>query len=85
MLNEEKIIRDLEDNWVVVAEAIQTILRREQVEGAYEILKGLTRTNQKVTRQSMLDFINSLELPEHVLEEMRQVSPFNYTGIDLLS
>lgn len=85
ILNEEKINRDLEDNWVVVAEALQTILRREQIEGAYEILKGLTRTNQKVTRQSMLEFINSLQLPEHVLEELRQVSPFNYTGLDLLS
>jgi adenylosuccinate lyase len=85
LLNEERIMRDLEDNWVVVAEAIQTILRRERVEGAYELLKGLTRTNEKMTKQSMLDFVDSLDLPEPIKEELRQISPFNYTGLDLLT
>jgi len=85
LLNAEKINHDLDDNWAVVAEAIQTILRREQIEGAYEMLKGLTRTNTKITRQSIYEFIDNLEVPLHIKEELRRISPHNYTGLDLLN
>ena len=68
------------NNYAVVAEAIQTILRREQVEGAYELLKGLTRTNEKVTKQSIDSFIDQLPIDENVKEEMHKITPENYTG-----
>ncbi len=84
MLNPEKLNDDLEQNWAVVAEAIQTILRREKYEGAYEALKDLTRTNEKMNAASIAAFINSLELDEAVKQELLAVSPHNYTGIDLL-
>lgn len=81
LINTEKIEADLEANWAVVAEAIQTILRREQVEGAYELLKELTRTNTIITKQSIQDFIQNLPVTDTVKQEMLQISPHNYTGI----
>ena len=80
ILNEDKMRSDLENNYAVVAEAIQTILRREQVEGAYELLKKLTRTNEKVTRQSIDAFIDELPVSEKVKAEMHAITPENYTG-----
>tara|TARA_R100001369_G_scaffold88209_1_gene124448 strand:+ start:2034 stop:3377 length:1344 start_codon:yes stop_codon:yes gene_type:complete len=81
LLNEAKFNEDLEKNWAVVAEAIQTILRREGYANPYEALKGLTRTNEAITKQSMADFIETLEVSEGVKEEMRVITPSNYTGI----
>lgn len=81
LLNEEKIASDLENNWAVVAEAIQTILRREAYPNPYEALKGLTRTNQKITQKVIADFIETLEVSEDLKKEMLQISPSNYTGI----
>ncbi len=81
LLNEPKFAEDLENNWAVVAEAIQTILRREAYPNAYEALKGLTRTNEKINAQSIADFIETLEVSESVKEEMRVITPSNYTGI----
>ncbi|MCQ2317374.1 MAG: adenylosuccinate lyase [Bacteroidales bacterium] len=80
ILNETKLRADLQNNYAVVAEAIQTILRREQVEGAYELLKGLTRTNEKVTRESIDAFIDQLPVSETVKAEMHAITPENYTG-----
>lgn len=80
ILNEPKLRADLQNNYAVVAEAIQTILRREQVEGAYELLKGLTRTNEKVTRESIDAFIDQLPVSEDVKAEMHDITPENYTG-----
>lgn len=82
MLNEMKITDDLNQNWAVVAEAIQTILRREQVVGAYEMLKGLTRTNSRITEQSMRQWIDSLSVTDEIKAELLSVSPMNYTGIE---
>ena len=81
ILNEEKIKADLEDNWVVVAEAIQTILRREGYLNPYEALLSLTRTNQKISRESINQFIESLDLTEELKMELNAITPFNYTGI----
>ena len=81
LLNESKFAEDLENNWSVVAEAIQTILRREGYPNPYETLKGLTRTNEKINQTSIANFIETLEVPENVKEEMRNITPGNYTGI----
>lgn len=81
LLNEEKIKEDLENNWAVVAEAIQTILRRENYPNPYETLKELTRTNKKITAALIADFIDNLNISEAVKEEMKKISPHNYTGI----
>lgn len=81
LLNEPKFVEDLENNWAVVAEAIQTILRREGYPNPYEALKGLTRTNEKINKTAMANFIESLEVPESVKHEMRNITPENYTGI----
>jgi adenylosuccinate lyase len=81
LLNREKIDADLENNWMVVAEAIQTILRRENYPNPYEALKALTRTNAKVTHQTFIDFIGGLDVSEDVKAELMQITPFNYTGI----
>lgn len=81
LLNREKIDADLENNWMVVAEAIQTILRRENYPNPYEALKALTRTNAKVTHQTFIDFISGLNVSEDVKAELMQITPFNYTGI----
>ncbi|TAD99824.1 MAG: adenylosuccinate lyase [Bacteroidetes bacterium] len=81
LINEAKISQDLEDNWAVVAEALQTILRRENYPNPYETLKALTRNNEKVTQESIQNFINALEISELVKFELRQITPYNYTGI----
>jgi adenylosuccinate lyase len=80
-LNKTAIDADLEDNWAVVAEAIQTILRREGFPKPYEALKELTRTNEKVTQTSIKNFIETLKVSEEVKIELRRISPFNFTGI----
>ena len=81
LLNESKIRQDLEDNWAVVAEAIQTILRREGFPNPYEALKGLTRTNEAITRDSIARFIDTLEISESLKKELRAIRPETYTGI----
>ncbi len=81
LVNEAKIKQDLEDNWIVVAEAIQTVLRREGFEKPYEALKNLTRTNTKIGEKEIHDFIDSLEVTEEVRKELKLISPFNFTGI----
>ncbi len=83
VLNETKIMEDLEANWSVVAEAIQTILRREGYENPYEALKKLTRTNEKMTQEILADFIDGLALNDAVKTELKAISPTNYTGISL--
>jgi adenylosuccinate lyase len=80
IVNTEKINYDLENNWAVVSEAIQTILRREGFHKPYEALLDLTRTNQKITRESLHGFIDSLEVSETLKSEMKSISPFNFTG-----
>ena len=81
LLNNVAIEKDLENNWAVVAEAIQTILRREGVENPYELLKNLTRKNEKITQKSLRNFINNLDVSEDLKTELNQITPFNYTGI----
>ena len=83
LLNKKAIDKDLEDNWVVVAEAIQTVLRREGYPNPYEALKELTRTNSVISGDSIADFIDSLEVSEAVKTELKQISPTTYTGIDM--
>jgi adenylosuccinate lyase len=81
ILNEEKIKEDLEDNWAVVAEAIQTILRRENYPQPYEALKKLTRGNQALSKASVDTFVDSLHVSAAVKKELKAVSPHNYTGV----
>ncbi|WP_179352490.1 adenylosuccinate lyase [Winogradskyella vidalii] len=81
LLNEPKFAQDLENNWAVVAEAIQTILRRESYPNPYEALKGLTRTNTAITQNSISDFIDTLEVSETIKAELKAITPSNYTGI----
>ncbi|PKV51836.1 adenylosuccinate lyase [Aquimarina sp. MAR_2010_214] len=81
LLNEEKFAEDLEKNWAVVAEAIQTILRREGYPNPYEALKGLTRTNEKINQNSIANFIETLDVSESIKSELKQITPSNYTGI----
>ena len=81
LLNPEIINRDLEDNWSVVAEAIQTILRREAYPNPYEALKDLTRVNRKIDRIVIQKFINELSISEELKEELRRITPQNYTGV----
>lgn len=81
ILNEEKIRSDLDDNWAVVAEAIQTILRREGYDKPYEALLELTRKEEHVTKESIADFIDNLDVSEAIRDELRSITPFNYTGI----
>ena len=80
-LNKEAIDHHLEENWAVVAEGIQTILRREGFPKPYEALKSLTRTNEKITEKKIKEFIDTLDVSEKVKYELRRISPFNYTGI----
>ncbi len=80
IVNTDKIHSDLENNWAVVSEAIQTILRREGYPKPYEALLDLTRTNQKITRESISEFIDSLELGDDTKTELKAITPFNYTG-----
>lgn len=79
-LNQDAINSDLEDNWAVVAEAIQTILRREGYPKPYEALKALTRTHHKISQNSLKAFIETLEVKDEVKEELGKISPFTYTG-----
>jgi adenylosuccinate lyase len=80
-LNKAAIDTDLENNWAVVAEGIQTILRREGYPKPYEALKALTRTNTKITERSIREFIDELNVSENVKYELRRITPFSYTGI----
>ena len=81
LINEDKIAADLENNWAVVAEAIQTILRREGYPNPYEALKALTRVNSKITQQSMADFVDTLDISDAIKTELKAITPSNYTGI----
>ncbi|WP_158827884.1 adenylosuccinate lyase [Mucilaginibacter lacusdianchii] len=81
LLNEAAIQQDLENNWAVVAEAIQTILRRENYPNPYEALKDLTRTNQQINAQTMAAFIDTLQVSEAVKADLKQITPQNYTGV----
>jgi len=81
LLNEKVIYRDLDNTWAVVAEGIQTILRRESYPQPYEALKALTRTNEGITEKSIRDFIETLEIEDTVKEELRRITPRNYTGV----
>jgi adenylosuccinate lyase len=81
VLNKEKLAFDLENNWSVVAEAIQTILRREDYPKPYEALKELTRGKNGITRESIHEFIDSLDVKAVVKKELKKISPHNYTGI----
>ena len=81
LLNEKAIAEDLDNCWSVVAEAIQTILRREAYPHPYEALKALTRTNQAITETSIKEFIETLEVSEEIKKELRVITPHNYTGI----
>ncbi|MGN7513863.1 MAG: adenylosuccinate lyase [Allomuricauda sp.] len=81
VLNQAKFEKDLEDNWAVVAEAIQTILRREGYPNPYEALKGLTRTNEKINQKSIADFIETLDVSDAIKAELKQITPANYTGV----
>ena len=83
IINREAIDGDLENNWAVVAEGIQTILRRENYPNPYEALKALTRTNKAITKDDMASFIESLDVAESVKEELRRLSPGTYTGVEL--
>jgi adenylosuccinate lyase len=84
VLNSAALKTDLDNNWAVVAEAIQTILRRESYPNPYEKLKELTRKNEKMTEASIHEFIQTLDVSEDVKEELMFISPHNYTGIDMM-
>lgn len=84
LLNEGQIAMDLENNWAVVAEAIQTVLRSIGYPKPYEALKGLTRKNEKVTQESVHQFIDTLQVDEVMKKRLKQISPTNYTGINLI-
>ena len=81
LLNQFAINTDLEANWPVVAEAIQTILRREGYPNPYEALKDLTRTNQQINRNTIAEFVDKLDISDEVKLELKSISPTNYTGI----
>ena len=81
LLNRDAIERDLENNWAVVAEAIQTILRRESYPNPYEALKALTRTGGHISEKSISDFIDGLDVSEDIKRELHAITPMNYTGI----
>lgn len=81
LLNESAISRDLDNCWSVVAEAIQTILRREAYPHPYEALKALTRTNEGISEKTIKDFIETLNVSEDVKEELRKITPHSYTGL----
>ncbi|MFB1004439.1 MAG: adenylosuccinate lyase [Bacteroidia bacterium] len=80
ILNNDAIHADLDRNWAVTAEAIQTILRREKIEGAYELLKGLTRTNDGINERSIAEFVQQLDISDSVKMEISAITPFNYLG-----
>lgn len=81
MLNEAQLEADLQRNWIVIAEAIQTVLRREKVPNPYEALKELTRGNHTVNQETFDRFIHGLDVTEEIKSELRTISPYNYTGI----
>jgi adenylosuccinate lyase len=81
LLNKEAIDKDLDNNWAVVAEAIQTILRREGIKNPYELLKDLTRKNERITKNSMKEFVKNLNVSKKIKDELERISPFNYTGL----
>ena len=81
LVNKNKIENDLKDNWIVISEAIQTILRREGIEKPYELLKDLTRNNEVINKETFTIFINNLKVDQKIKEELLNISPFNYTGI----
>ena len=81
IINKEALEKDLEKNWAVVAEAIQTVLRREGYPNPYETLKALTRTNNRITQESIAEFIESLDISEELKHQLKQITPLNYTGI----
>jgi adenylosuccinate lyase len=81
VLNEPKFVEDLEKNWAVVAEAIQTILRREGYPNPYEALKDLTRTNTIINKEAIHNFIQTLKVSDEIKVELMQISPSNYLGI----
>src|SRR5690606_10922540 len=83
ILNEAALQADLENNWAVVAEAIQTILRREGYPKPYEALKDLTRTNTQVTQETIATFVDGLNVPDEVKAEIKSITPGNYTGVSL--
>lgn len=85
LLNESKLNEDLESNWAVVAEAIQTVLRREGFEKPYEMLKGLTRTNSTINKESIQAFIDTLEVSDIIKASLKEITPQNYTGIQLVN
>jgi adenylosuccinate lyase len=80
VVNKQKITEDLEKNWIVISEAIQTILRREGIDKPYELLKDLTRNNAKIDEKIFIDFISQLDISENVKKELLSITPFNYTG-----
>lgn len=82
VLNDEKIYQDLEDNWAVVAEAIQTILRREKYPNPYEALKDLTRGKNKINKQAIHQFVDSLKVNATIKKELKKITPHNYTGVE---
>ncbi len=81
VLNDEKVAEDLDNNWAVIAEAIQTVLRRENYHKPYEALKELTQGNHKIDKQSIHSFIDTLNVPQVVKKELKKITPHNYTGI----
>ncbi len=81
ILNESKMKSDLENNWAVIAEAIQTILRRENYPQPYEALKELTRGKHAVNKKTVHDFINQLKVSSIIKKELKAITPFNYTGL----
>ena len=83
LINKDKIAADLENNWAVAAEAIQTVLRREGYPKPYEALKELTRTNEKITADSIAKFIDGLNVNDDIKNELKQITPFNFTGVEL--
>ena len=83
VINPAAINADLERNWIVVSEAIQTILRREGYPNPYEALKDLTRTNKAISMEHLHEFIDRLDVKTSVKEELKKITPFNYTGVSL--
>ena len=81
ILNKDKLAQDLDSNWAVVAEAIQTILRREKYPNPYEALKALTRTNSKMNKKLIHDFVDKLDVSDEIKTELKSISPSNYTGL----
>ena len=74
----------LQDNWAVVSEALQTVLRREKYPQPYEALKELTRTNEKITAESISNFIDGLDVTDEIKQELKNITPFNFTGVQLI-